>query len=132
MNLPNIGDYEISERVYTEEMVRQFSVLSGDYNPVHLDQQFAAKSIFKKNIVHGILIAGQISALLAEKLPGPGSIYLHQSLNFKSPVYWNDEIVAKVVVTHVKHEKSVIQLYTECKKKSGEIVIDGEAIIKKI
>lgn len=132
MTLPSIGDYEISERIYTEEMVRLFSELSGDRNPIHLDVQFGAASIFKKNIVHGILVAGQISALLAEKLPGPGSIYLHQSLNFKAPVFWNDIIIAKVLVTKVKYEKSIVILYTECKKKSGEIVIDGEAIIKKI
>jgi acyl dehydratase len=113
-------------------MVRDFALLSGDHNPIHLDLDYAAQSLFKRPIVHGILVASQISHLLAGELPGPGSIYVHQSLDFKRPVFWNEMITCSVEVMKVESERSLIYLNTECSNERGEVVIFGNAIIKKI
>ena len=125
-----VGDTTSSEVHYTSNKVAIFADVSGDRNPVHLDQEFAQTTIFKKPIVHGIFVASQISALIADDLPGPGSIYLFQDLNFLAPVYHDDLITCRLVVTDVKEEKNIITLSTICFNQMGKNVIEGKAIIK--
>lgn len=132
LKIPKTGDTASSKVVYTTEKVILFANLSGDVNPVHLDENFAEKSIFGKPIVHGIFVASQISALIANELPGPGSIYLFQDLNFLSPVYHNDTINCNLEVIGVKEGKNIITLNTICTNQHGVKVIDGKAIIKLI
>ena len=119
-------------KAFSKDEVLLFSTLSLDNNPVHLDNEFAKKTFFKKNIVHGFLYGSLISAVIGTKLPGPGSIYLHQEMNFKKPVYFDEEVTAVVKVVDVKSEKSLVYLSTNCYKNGTEIVIEGSAIIKLI
>ncbi len=125
-----IGDSVEMSKVFTYDDVKKFAELSGDINPVHLDQTFASTTIFKKPIVHGFLFSSMISALLANKLPGPGSIYIHQELNFKGPVFHGEKVTAIVEIEEIKPEKSIYILKTQCLKNDGEIVLTGKAVIK--
>jgi len=126
----NIGDKAVNYKTYTAEIVASFAELSGDQNPVHLDYEYAAQTIFKKPIVHGMLVASQISNLIANKLPGPGSIYKSQSLTFKRPVYYNDTIKCEAEIVLIVAEKKIIELKTICLNANEEVVIEGIAVIK--
>ncbi|MTI38251.1 MaoC family dehydratase [Fulvivirga lutimaris] len=124
-----VGDSSIRKVKFTDAAVRAFAELSGDTNPIHLDEDFAKNSIFKKRIVHGMLVSGLISAVIANDLPGPGSIYLQQNLNFCAPVYIDEVVEAIVVVKTIRKDKPIVTLSTICKS-DGKIVIEGEAIVK--
>jgi len=128
-NKINIGDEATLNKVFTSEDVYHFANISLDNNPIHLDDEYASKTIFKARIVQGILVSGLISAVIANKLPGNGSIYLKQELNFKIPVFIGDEITAKILVTKIHQNKPIYTLSTICTNQNNEIVIDGEAII---
>jgi len=124
-----IGDSASLTKVFSDEDVRQFAKISGDKNPLHLDDQYAAQTRFKKRLVHGMLTAGLISAVLGTELPGEGSIYLRQSINFRAPVFIGDEITATVSVTEMRADKPIVTLSTLCKNQNGETVLDGEAVL---
>jgi 3-hydroxybutyryl-CoA dehydratase len=130
--LPKIGEKRTSVVTYSTEKVETFAKLSGDENPIHLNEDFAKESLFGGRIVHGILVASQISALIANELPGPGSVYLNQELKFVNPVYHGDEITCIVEVIELKEDKNIIFLQTLCKNKNNMEVIIGKAIIKKV
>jgi len=88
---------EVSEKIIvTDDMVHKFAEVSGDRNPIHIDDEYASKSIFGKRIVHGMLLSSFFSKMIAETYPGKGSIYLNQSLNFKNPCYVNDEVTITI------------------------------------
>ncbi|MGP8216749.1 MAG: MaoC family dehydratase [Bacteroidia bacterium] len=126
----NVGDKAIVKKVFTAQEVELFAILSTDKNPVHLDEQYSANTIFKKRIVHGSLVGSLISAVLGNKLPGNGSIYLSQTMNFKRPVYLEDEVTCMVEITEIITEKSIYKLSTNCYNHNNEIVIEGNAVIK--
>ena len=113
-------------KTVSEADIFAFAEVTGDKNPVHLDPIYAAKTIFKETIAHGMLTAGFISAVLGTKLPGPGSIYLSQSLKFKAPVRIGDTVKARVTVTAVDQERGRITVATVCHVGDTQ-VIDGEA-----
>ncbi|HVA14948.1 MAG TPA: MaoC family dehydratase [Stellaceae bacterium] len=116
------------ERVVSVADIEAFAAVSGDRNPVHLDDDYAKTTRFKGRIAHGMLGASFISTVLASKLPGPGTIYLAQSLAFKAPVRPGDQLEARVTVTEIRREKKQVVLKTECRV--GEtLVIDGEATV---
>lgn len=121
-----VGDMAEFGKTITEADICAFVAVSGDTNPVHINEVIAASSIFKRRIAHGMLSAGLISAVLGTKLPGVGTIYLSQSLNFKLPVYIGDTITAKVTVIE-KKEKFRLRLLTECYNQDDKVVITGEA-----
>jgi 3-hydroxybutyryl-CoA dehydratase len=114
----------------TDEMVRTFAAVTGDTNPVHLDEAYAAGTTFGRRIAHGMLVAGMISATLANDLPGPGTIYLGQSLKFKQPVYPGDTITARVEVLSVRPDKPIVTLGTICTNQDGDVVLEGEAVVR--
>ena len=120
---------EYSIKKITEEDVKQFSIISGDINPIHLDDEYAKRTRFGKRIAHGILVASHISALIANKLPGEGSIYLSQSLKFLSPVYFNDEIKTVVKVIEIKNKKYTLDC--KCYNQNEVVVLEGIAKILK-
>lgn len=124
-----IGDKASIYKIFTESDVELFSKLSLDKNPIHLDDSFAANTIFGKRIVHGILVSGLISATIANKLPGEGSIYLSQSLQFMKPIFIGEKVTAIVEVIKMRADKPVITLNTKCVNEINEIVIQGEAIV---
>ncbi len=124
-----IGDTASQTKTFNDDDVRTFARISGDQNPIHLDDDFAATTRFKQRLVHGILTSGMISALLGMELPGPGSVYIKQSLNFRAPVYIGDTITASVTVTAIRPDKPIVTLETVCKNQAGTVVIDGEAVL---
>jgi 3-hydroxybutyryl-CoA dehydratase len=112
----------------TEQVVIDFSKISNDHNPIHLDEQYAKNTIFEKRVAHGMLLASYISGLIANDFPGEGSIYLEQNLSFKKPCFIGDEI--EVIVDLIEKNKNKYKLSTTVK--SGEnILITGEALILK-
>ena len=125
----NIGDSaEITKRI-DETDIQTFADLTGDHNPVHLDDAFAKTTPFKRRIAHGMLTASLISSVLASKLPGEGSIYLGQTLQFVAPVFPGDEITARVVVKEIRQDKPIVKLETICLNQHSEVVIRGEATV---
>ena len=110
----------------TDADVKAFAGISGDNNPVHISDEYAEKSRFKKRIAHGLMSASYFSALFGTKIPGPGCLYVSQSLQFKRPVYLGDTVTATVIVASVDLEKRRVFFKTLCKVRN-KIVIDGEA-----
>lgn len=121
-----IGMSASVSRTISEADILMFAGVSGDTNPVHLDQEFAASTMFGGRIAHGMLSAGLISAVFGTRLPGPGSIYLSQNLKFKAPVKIGDTVVARVSVKELKAEKRRAVFSTVCTVGST-VVLDGEA-----
>ncbi|HEX6509275.1 MAG TPA: MaoC family dehydratase [Chloroflexota bacterium] len=113
----------------TDEDVRSFARITRDTNPVHLDEEYARASRFGRRIAHGMLAAGYISAVLGTRLPGPGAIYLSQTLAFKAPVYLGDAITATVRVTAMRQDKPIATIATVCTKEDGTVVLEGEAVL---
>lgn len=111
----------------TEEMVRTFADLSGDHNPVHLDESYAQTSFFKKRVVHGALLVGFISAVLGSQLPGPGAIYLSQTLEFKRPVYLGETVTAEVKAVEKLDRQKKIKFQTTMFNQSRQPVLEGWA-----
>ena len=111
-----------------DEDVRAFAELSGDVNPVHLDDAFAAETIFKKRIAHGFLTGALFSTVLGTKLPGPGCVYLSQTMKFKAPVFIGDEVIATCKVAGVDLEKGRVTLACDCSI-NGKTVLEGEALM---
>jgi acyl dehydratase len=110
----------------TDADVKAFSGISGDKNPVHMDDKYAQNSRYKKRIAHGMLSASFFSALFGTKLPGEGCVYVAQSLRFKRPIYLGDTVVSSVIVTNIDLIKKRVFFQTICKVKN-KMVIDGEA-----
>jgi acyl dehydratase len=128
MNL-KVGDAAEVSKTITDEDVRAFAELMGDRNPVHLDEEYAAQTRFGRRIAHGMLGASLISAVLANELPGRGTVYLSQTLKFTAPVFLGDTVTARVVVKHVREDKPVVTLETVCTNQRGERVVEGEAVV---
>ena len=123
------GDKASRITVITDEMIHSFAELTGDTNPVHLDDVYAASTRFGRRIAHGMIPAGLISAALANDLPGPGTVYLSQTLQFKAPVYPGDTITTTVEVKTVRPDKPIATLVTICTNQEQKIVLEGEAVV---
>lgn len=131
----NIEDFYIGQsasltKVFKSEEVEAFAEMSLDKNPIHLDEDYAEHSRFGRKIVHGFLVGSLISAVFGTQLPGEGAIYLHQEMDFRKPVYHNDEITAIVTVTNIRKDKSILYFDTRCENGKGEVVIEGKAVLK--
>jgi 3-hydroxybutyryl-CoA dehydratase len=123
-----IGQKAGLSRLVTEGDIIAFAEVSGDHNPVHLDEAYAQTTAFKTRIAHGMLSAIYISALLGTKLPGPGAIYLTQSLSFRRPVKIGDTVEAEVEVTALEPEKGRVSLACRCSV-AGKTVLEGVAVV---
>jgi 3-hydroxybutyryl-CoA dehydratase len=126
-----VGDEASISRTISEAHIVAFAGLTGDMNPIHVDAEYAAKSMFGERIAHGMLMAGLISAVLGTELPGPDSIYLGQELKFTAPVKIGDTVTVTVTVTEKRDDKRIIKLQTTATNQRGEMVVDGNAVIKK-
>jgi 3-hydroxybutyryl-CoA dehydratase len=124
----SIGQSAERSHTVTEATIAAFAEVSGDHNPVHLDAEFAATTPFKERIAHGMLSAAYISAVLGNDLPGPGAIYLSQTLNFRRPVKIGDVVTARVTVAAIDSEKARVTFTTLCEV-AGKAVVQGEAVI---
>jgi 3-hydroxybutyryl-CoA dehydratase len=125
-----VGQSAELERTLTEADVMAFAALTGDYNPVHVDAVAAAASPFGERIVHGMLTASLLSTLLAMQLPGPGAIYVAQSVRFPRPVKFGETVTARVEITAIDPAKLRLTLSTTIRNTRGKSVIDGEAIVQ--
>lgn len=125
-----IGQSASLKKVFKSDEVRAFAEMSLDKNPIHLDEDYAEHSRFGRRIVHGFFVGSLISAVFGTLLPGEGAIYLHQEMDFRKPVYHDDEITAIVTVTGIKKDKSVLYFDTRCENNQGEVVIEGKAVLK--
>jgi 3-hydroxybutyryl-CoA dehydratase len=128
LNDLTVGMTAAYEHVVTEQDVVQFADISGDHNPVHLDEDYARTTRFKGRIVHGMLSASFISTTIASRLPGPGTIYLAQNLTFRAPVRIGDRVEARVTVAEIIREKARVVLKTVCRV-GDTVVIDGDALV---
>ncbi len=124
----SVGQSAETSHTVTDGDIRAFAEVSGDRNPVHLDEDYAATTPFKTRIAHGMLSAGYISAVLGGKLPGPGAIYISQTMNFKRPVRIGDEVVTRVTVSAIDEERARVTLSTVCEV-AGKPVVEGEAVV---
>lgn len=124
-----VGMKATLSRTFTDTDLRNFSGVSGDTNPMHLNEEYARTTPFGGCIVHGMLTASLISAAIGTKLPGPGCIYMHQTLKFTAPVHVNDTVYAVVTVTKLNEKHHQVTLSTQCFVKDT-LVLDGEALIK--
>lgn len=122
-----VGDKASLAKTITDEDVRMFAAATGDLNPLHLDEEYAAKSRFGRRVAHGMLSAGMISAVLGTELPGPGTIYLGQTLKFLAPVYLGDTITATVTLAEYNREKGRMTFQTVCTNQEGAELVSGEA-----
>lgn len=126
-----IGDNASFEKTITEFDVGMFAGLTGDFNPVHVSDVAAKKSMFGKRIAHGMLVSSMISTVLGMKLPGPDTIYMEQDSKFLKPVYIGDTVRAIVKVTEIiNREKGVVKLESLVQNQNGEVVIIGYSIVK--
>ena len=114
---------------YSEWDVLTFAAVTGDLNPAHVDEAFAQGTVFHGKVAHGLLTASLISAVLGTALPGPGTIYLSQDLQFRRPVRIGDTITATVEVTELLPEKNLARLKTTCANQRGEVVLEGTALV---
>ena len=127
-----VGHEASLTRTITEAHIVSYAGITGDMNPLHVDAEYAAQSMFGQRIAHGMLVAGLISAVLGTELPGPNSIYLGQDLKFMAPVMIGDTIKVVVTVTDKRDEKRIIKLRTAVYNQRGEMVVDGNAVMKKV
>lgn len=125
-----VGQKASLEKVFTDEDVRTFAKISLDTNPVHLNEEYAQNTIFKGRIIHGFLSGSLISAIIGTILPGEGTIYLNQTMNFRKPVRVGEKIKATVEIVGIKEEKNILTLNTYCENDRGEMVIEGSAVVK--
>lgn len=126
-----IGDTANFSKTISEFDIYQFAGLTGDFNPMHINEEFASKTFFEDRIAHGLLTGSFISTVLGMKLPGPNSIYLSQSFTFTAPVKIGDTINATVKVIDKQDDKKFIRLKTEVWNQLNEKVVDGEALVMK-
>lgn len=131
---PSRSDFQIGEkaslsRVISEDDILRMAAITGDYNPVHIDEAYASLTRFKGRIAHGVFSSGLISAVLGMHLPGPGAIYLKQSLDFLYPVRAGDCLTAEVEVIAWRAEKRIITLKTRSQNQHGRGIADGEAVL---
>ncbi len=125
-------DIEINDEIkfhvkITEKMLDDFAELSGDYNPIHTNQEYASKTDFGKKICHGMLLASFFSRLIGMYIPGKNALYFSQSLNFRKPCFVNDKITIIGIVIEKKSSTKMIKLKTVIKNLKDEIIVDGEA-----
>ncbi len=124
-----VGDTASFGKTVSESDIYLYAGITGDFNPAHVNEAYAKSTFFKTRIAHGMLTAGFISAILANQLPGPGTIYLKQELSFLAPVHIGDTITAAVEVIELITEKNRARLKTTCSNQDGVLVLSGEATV---
>jgi 3-hydroxybutyryl-CoA dehydratase len=124
-----VGDSDQFSKTVTDSDIYLFAGVSGDVNPAHINEEYAKGTFFKTRIAHGMLSAGFISAVIGTRLPGPGSVYMQQTLTFLAPVHIGDTITAKATVIEKMEEKKRVRLKTICTNQDGVATLEGEALV---
>ncbi|MCO6464504.1 MAG: MaoC family dehydratase [Saprospiraceae bacterium] len=125
----DLGDTFSTEVFIDEDYVKRFAELTGDKNPIHLNEEFAKGSIFGQRIIHGMIVGAVFSKTIASEFPGPGSIYLYQDMSFLAPIYLNSLLNIEFRVISLKSDKKIIEIETKCFVAS-EMKVKGKALIK--
>ena len=123
------GDTAKFSKTVSESDIYLYAGITGDFNPAHIDENYAKGTFFKKRIAHGMLLGGFVSNVIAMQLPGPGTIYLSQSLAFKAPVFIGDTVTAIVTVAEVDEKKRNLTLNTQCLNQDGKTIVEGIAVV---
>ncbi len=124
-----IGDKFTTTKQITDKVVRDFAELSGDFNPIHIDEEFAKTTRFGKRIAHGMISGALISAVLGYELRNLSVIYLSQTMKFTAPVFIDDTVTATATVTAIREDKPIVTVETICTNQDGKTVVKGEASI---
>ena len=124
-----IGDKFSTERLITDELIRKFADVSGDYNPIHLDEEVAKTTRFGKRIAHGMLSGAFISAVLGYEFSERSIVYLSQTMKFTAPVFIGDTVTATASVTNIREDKPIVTLETICTNQNGDTLVKGEAVV---
>jgi 3-hydroxybutyryl-CoA dehydratase len=124
-----IGDQFSATKQITDAVVRAFAELSGDYNPIHLDEEFAKRTMFGKRIAHGMISGALISAVLGYEFKERKVVYLSQTMKFVAPVFIDDTVTATATVTNIREDKPIVTIETICTNQAGETVVAGEGKI---
>ncbi len=124
-----VGDAAEFAKTVTETDIYLYAGITGDFNPAHVNEEYAKNTFFKARIAHGMLTAGFISAIIANQLPGPGTIYLKQELIFLAPVHIGDTITGRVEILELMPEKNRVRLKTTCSNQDGVVVLTGEGLV---
>jgi len=124
-----VGQSASFSKTITETDIVQFAGISGDFNPIHIDAEYAKQTRFGERIAHGLLTTSLLSGLLGMHLPGKGSIYMGQTLRFVKPVFIGDTITAYAEIVQFDEVKRIMKLKTECRKQDGALVLEGEATL---
>lgn len=125
----NVGDSAQFSKTIAESDIYLFAGVTGDLNPFHIDEEYASKTFFKGRIAHGMLLGGFVSTVVGCHLPGPGAIYIRQSLKFLAPARIGDTITTEAKVLEIDREKNRAVLRTTCTNQEGTLVLDGEAVV---
>ena len=125
----HVGDSAEFSKTISETDIYLYAGVTGDFNPAHINEAYAQKTFFKTRIAHGMLVAGLISTVGGNMLPGPGAVYVRQELDFLAPVHIGDTITARVEVTEIVADKNRIKLRTTCVNQEGKQVLDGIAVL---
>lgn len=124
-----IGDKFTNNRLVTDELIRAFAEVSGDYNPIHLDEEFARNTRFGKRIAHGMLSGAFISAVLGNEFKDLKIIYLSQTMKFTAPVFIGDTVTTTATIINIREDKNIVTCKTVCTNQNGEILVTGESKI---
>ena len=125
----NIGDKFSTSREVTDEVIRKFAEVSGDYNPIHLDEEFAKTTRFGQRIAHGMLSGAFISAVLGNQFKERKIVYLSQTMKFTAPVFLGDTVTATATVSNIREDRGIVTLETVCTNQNGEALVKGEAAV---
>lgn len=125
----DVGETFSTTRIVSDELVRKFAELSGDFNPIHLDEEFAGTTRFGRRIAHGMLSGAFISSVLGYEFRERKIVYLSQTMKFVAPVFIDDEITTTATVTNIRKDKPIITLETVCKNQNEETTLEGEATV---
>jgi len=124
-----VGQKATREVIVTAEMVRAYAEITGDYNPLHFDEEFVARTRFKRPLAQGGITTGLLHALVAMDMPGPGSVFMRQNWSFPRPVYIGDSIRAEATVKSVRERRGVAELEFTVANQQGETVLEGAATV---
>jgi len=124
-----VGQFAERRRTITKDDILRFAEVSGDQNPICVDEEYAKKTVFRRKMAPGLMVASMISAILGTQLPGPGTIYLEQNLEFVAPVRIGDEITARVEVIAKDETSKTVTLKTICLNQRDKLVINGKAVV---
>lgn len=125
----SIGQKASFSKTCTEQDTQLFAIVSGDQNPIHLDESYAATTQFGQRIAHGMYTGALVSAALATQLPGPGTIYLGQEIKFRAPVFIGDTVTVELEVETIREDKAIVGLLCTCTKQDGTVVASGKATV---